>query len=460
MAKLIIDGKCRLQGRVKVGGRKNSAVAVLPAALLADGPSVLENIPDISDANTYLEILKSMGVKIDVLAPNRLRLDPSNLTNGIPPAHLARKMRASYYLLGAMLGRYGMAETALPGGCDIGQRPIDQHIKGFRALGADVTVEDGIIRVKASRLVGAPIYLDVVSVGATVNIMLAAVLAEGTTVIENAAKEPHIVDLANYLNAMGARIVGAGTDVIKIRGVKRLAGATHAIIPDEIEAATYMIAAVASRGDIIVENVITKHLDPITAKLREAGAEIEENGDWIRVRCNRQPQAVNVKTLPYPGFPTDAQQPMTAMLSIAKGTSIVTDSIWEARFKHVEELQRMGTNIKVDGRRAIIEGVERLYGAEVKATDLRAGAALVVAGLVAEGRTTISGVEHIERGYESMEHKLRELGADIRRVDDEPAMDTNSVPQEVQRKPQQEANYNRVNTSSFVIRTGTATSLQ
>lgn len=417
LAKLIINGRSRLYGRVRVGGRKNSAVAVLPAVLLADGPSVLENIPNISDANTYLEILRHMGVTVDRIGPNRYRLDPSTLSNPVPPPDLVKKMRASYYLLGAMLGRFGEGETALPGGCDIGQRPIDQHIKGFRALGADVTIENGKIKVRASRLVGAPIYLDVVSVGATVNIMLAAVLAEGTTVIENAAKEPHIVDLANYLNAMGARIVGAGTDVIKIRGVKRLTGATHAIIPDEIEAATFMIATVACGGDVIVENVITRHLDPVTAKLREAGAEIEENGDWIRIRATRRPQAVNVKTLPYPGFPTDAQQPMTAMLSIARGTSIVTDSIWEARFKHVDELQRMGTKIKVEGRTAIIHGVEGLTGAHVRATDLRAGAAMVVAGLVAEGRTVISGIEHLDRGYEAMETKLQQLGADLKRVE-------------------------------------------
>ncbi|MFO7246641.1 MAG: UDP-N-acetylglucosamine 1-carboxyvinyltransferase [Thermaerobacter sp.] len=420
MANLVVRGGRRLHGRVRIGGRKNSAVAVIPAALLANGPSVLENLPVIRDVDTYIAILRAMGVKVDRIGPHAIRIDPRHL-EPIPPPDLVKEMRASYYLLGVFLGRYGYAEVPVPGGCDIGQRPLDQHLKGLRALGADVTIEHGVIRARADRLVGAPVYLDVVSVGATINIMLAAVLAEGTTVIENAAKEPHIVDVANLLNAMGARVVGAGTDVIKIRGVPRLKGASHAIIPDEIEAATFMMAAVATRGDVVVENVIPKHLDPITAKLREAGAEIEENGDWIRVTCSRRPTAVTVKTLPYPGFPTDAQQPMTALLSIAEGTSVVTDTIWEARFKHVDELQRMGTRIRVEGRTAIIDGVERLSGTHVRATDLRAGAALVVAGLVAEGETVIGGVEHIERGYELIHEKLGQLGADIQRVTEIPA---------------------------------------
>lgn len=420
MAKLVVRGGRRLHGRIRIGGRKNSAVAVIPAALLARGPSVLENLPIIRDVDTYLAILRAMGVKVDRLGPHTVRIDPRHL-EPVPPLELVKAMRASYYLLGVFLGRYGHAEVPLPGGCDIGQRPLDQHLKGLRALGAEVAIEHGVIRARADRLVGAPIYLDVVSVGATINIMLAAVLAEGTTVIENAAKEPHIVDLANQLNAMGARVVGAGTDVIKIRGVPSLEGATHAIIPDEIEAATFMMATVATRGDVVLENVIPKHLDPITAKLREAGAEIEENGDWIRVTCTRRPRAVNVKTLPYPGFPTDAQQPMTALLSIAEGTSVVTDTIWEARFKHVDELQRMGTRIRVEGRTAVIDGVERLSGTHVRATDLRAGAALVVAGLLAEGETVISGIEHIERGYEFMHEKFSALGADLHQVTDAPA---------------------------------------
>lgn len=417
MPSLVVHGQRPLYGRVRIGGRKNSAVAVIPAALLSDGPSVLENIPNISDVQTYIALLRSMGVHVDAFAPHCLRIDPRGMSNPHPPLDLVKRMRASYYLLGVLLGKYGRASVPLPGGCDIGQRPIDQHLKGFRALGADVRIEHGMVEARADRLVGAPIYLDVVSVGATINIMLAAVLAKGTTVIENAAKEPHIVDLANYLNAMGARVVGAGTDVIKIHGVERLSGATHAIIPDEIEAATFMAATAVCGGDVTLEGVITKHLDPITAKMREAGIDIEENGDWIRIVATRRPKAVNVKTLPYPGFPTDAQQPMTAMLSLAEGTSILTDTIWEGRFKHVDELQRMGTKIKVEGRTAIIEGVPRLTGAHVRATDLRAGAALVVAGLAAEGETRIFGIEHIERGYEKMPEKFRMLGAEIYRLD-------------------------------------------
>jgi len=330
---------------------------------------------------------------------------------------LSKRLRASYYLLGALLGRFRQAEVPLPGGCDIGQRPIDQHIKGLRALGADVNIEHGTVRGRAERLEGTAVYLDVTSVGATINIMLAASLAEGTTVIENAAKESHVVDVANYLNSMGAGIVGAGTDVIKIKGADRLSGSTHAIIPDEIEAATYMIAAVATGGDVVVRNVIPKHVESITAKLRETGATVEENGDYVRVVANGRPRAVNIKTLPYPGFPTDAQQPMTVLLSLAEGTSYVSDNVWESRFKHVDELKRMGTNIRVEGRTAVIEGVQRLMAAPVRATDLRAGAALVIAALVAQGETVIEDTEHIARGYEFMDAKLKALGASIRQVD-------------------------------------------
>jgi len=417
VAELVIVGDRPLGGRVRVSGRKNSAVAAIPAALLASGPCVIENLPAIADVRTYSEILRGMGVRVEQLDEGVISIDSSSLHSTTAQLQLAKQIRASYYLLGALVARFGEATVGLPGGCDIGQRPIDQHIKGLQALGAEVTVEHGEITVRAEGLHGAHIYLDVASVGATINVMLASVLAEGVTVIENAAKEPHIVDVANFLMAMGARVVGAGTDIIKVTGTQELRGADHAIIPDEIEAATFAIAAAATCGDVVIENVVPKHLDPIVAKLREAGGDIEENGDWIRVRGPRRPQAVNVKTLPYPGFPTDAQQPMTVLLSVAGGTSMVTDTIWENRFKHVEELQRMGTNIKVQGRTAIIEGVDRLFGTSVHASDLRAGAALITAGLVAEGRTVISGVEHVDRGYENIAGKLAGLGAEVSRPD-------------------------------------------
>ncbi len=416
MAKLVIRGGRPLKGVVRVGGRKNSAVAVLPAALLASkGSSVIENLPDIRDVRVYLDILRHLGAEVEVLDEHSVRI---NATRALPRPvayAVAKKMRATYYLVGALLARFGEAEIAMPGGCDIGLRPIDQHIKGLTALEAEVTVEAGVIKARAERLVGTTIYLDVVSVGATINIMLAASLAEGTTVLENAAREPHVVDLANYLNAMGARVVGAGTDVIKIRGAAELRGSPHAIIPDEIEAATYMIATVGTGGEVVVENVIPKHLEPITAKLREMGAEVIENGDWIKVRANGRPKAANIKTLPYPGFPTDAQQPMTALLAVAEGTSLVTETVWESRFRHVDELNRMGTNIRVEGRTAIVEGVEGLTGTSVAASDLRAGAALVVAGLIADGVTEIEGIEHIDRGYERIVEKLRGLGAELDR---------------------------------------------
>lgn len=416
MTKLLIKGNRPLRGKVRVAGRKNAAVAVLPAALLGESEGVLENIPDIGDVATYVDLLKALGAEVDSLAPGVLRISANGLRTTSLPHQLVKRMRASYYLLGVFLAKYGQAEVPLPGGCDIGLRPIDLHLKGFRALGATVTIEHGVVKVEARRLVGVPIYLDTVSVGATINIMLAASRAEGTTIIENAAKESHIADLANYLNAMGARVVGAGTDVIKIRGIPRLAGANHAIIPDEIEAATYMMAAAATRGDVVLENVIPRHLEPITAKLREAGAEIEEDGDFLRVRCDRRLRAVNAKTLPYPGFPTDAQQPMTALLSTAEGTSVITETIWEGRFKHVDELKRMGTKIRVEGRTAIIEGIENLSGAPVQSYDLRAGAALIIAGLAAAGHTEVSGIEHVDRGYERVDKKLGALGAEVIRL--------------------------------------------
>lgn len=427
MALLRIRGGRRLEGAVRIGGRKNSAVAVIPAALLADEPCLLENIPAIADVEVYLQILQAMGARTHRQG-GALEVDPRRLTCLTPPAPLVKRMRASYYLLGVLLARYGEAEVPLPGGCDIGQRPIDQHLKGFRALGAEVDIAHGLVRLRARRLVGTTVYLDVVSVGATVNIMLAATRAEGVTVIENAAREPHVVDVANFLNAMGVRVVGAGTDVIKVRGARRLRGATHAIIADDIEAATFMMAAAATGGDVVLENVIPKHLDPVTAKLREAGCDVEEDGDWMRVRAGGRLRAVHVKTLPYPGFPTDAQQPMTALLATAEGTSVVTDTIWESRFKHVDELRRMGARIKVEGRTAIIEGVERLSGAVVRASDLRAAAALVVAGLTAAGETVIHGIEHLERGYEACEAKLRALGADVRRGESAPDQEAQPAP--------------------------------
>lgn len=415
MDKLVIRGGRPLNGSVRAGGRKNSAVAVLPAALLAHGPCRIENVPEILDAATFLDVLAVMGAEVARPTPTTAIVSANGLDAGRVPYDLMKRLRASYYLLGVLLGRYGEAQVPLPGGCDIGQRPIDQHLKGLRALGAEVEIRHGVVHARARRLRGARLYLDVTSVGATINVMLAAVLAEGTTVIENAAKEPHVVDLATFLDAMGARVVGAGTDVIKVHGARQLHGCEHALIPDEIEAATYMMAIVATGGDAVVANVIPRHLEPISAKLREAGATVEESGDFVRVAGPPRPRAVNVKTLPYPGFPTDAQQPMTALLALAEGTSTVTETIWDGRFKQVDELKRMGTRIRVEGRTAIIQGIDRLSGAPVQATDLRAGGALAIAGLAAEGVTEIAGIEHVDRGYERLDAKLAGLGADVRR---------------------------------------------
>lgn len=423
LSRLVVTGGRPLAGRVRAGGRKNSAVAVLPATLLADGPSAIDNLPDIQDVAVYCDILRSFGAKVRVETdhtgePRRVVVDPGAVRWCVPAHELVKLLRASYYLIGVSLAKYGRAEVPFPGGCDIGSRPIDQHIKGFTALGADVRVEHGVVKAAASadKLIGAPVYLDVVSVGATINIMLAATLAEGTTTIENAAKEPHVVDLANYLNAAGAKVKGAGTDIIRITGVDRLNGVSHALIPDEVEAATYMIAAAATNGDVVVENIIPKHLESVSAKLAETGATVEENGDFIRVTGNGRPRAVTVKTLPYPGFPTDVQQQITSLLSVAQGTSIITDTVFEGRFKHVDELKRMGASITVEGRTAIVQGVDHLTGAAVKATDLRAGAALIVAGLMAEGETEVSDVEHIDRGYEKAVEKFSSIGAQLRRL--------------------------------------------
>lgn len=414
--KIVISGGQKLRGTVSISGAKNAAVAILPAAVLSDDVCRIENIPNIKDITLMCRILSDMGANIKLINKNTIEIDPRGMSSMAAPSELMRSMRASSYLLGVLLSKFGEANVYLPGGCDFGLRPIDQHLKGFEALGANYSLENGIVKVKCEKLRGAHIYLDVVSVGATINIMLASVKAEGLTIIENAAKEPHIVDLANFLNCMGADIFGAGTDVIKIKGVKNLKGVTYSIIPDQIEAGTYMVAAAATGGDIVLENVIPKHLESITAKLEEMGVKFEEFDDALRVYADEKLKKCNIKTMPHPGFPTDMQPQITALLSIAEGTSMVTESVWDNRFRYIDELHRMGAKISVDGRVAVVEGVKKLKGAAVKATDLRAGAALVIAGLVAEGTTTIENVKHIERGYEDIVEKLRKLGADIKVV--------------------------------------------
>jgi UDP-N-acetylglucosamine 1-carboxyvinyltransferase len=417
LEKLVIRGGKRLSGSVKVSGAKNAAVAVIPAALLTEETCVIENLPYINDVIVLSEILKLMGAHV-VFEPDKKRMivNAADIKSYRADFDMVRRMRASYYLLGVLLGRFGRAEIAFPGGCEIGARPIDQHVKGFEALGARLSIGHGLIKAHADKLIGSEIYLDVVSVGATINIMLAAVKAEGTTTIVNAAKEPHVVDVANFLNCMGANIKGAGTDIIKIRGVDKLYGCEYSIIPDQIEAGTFMIASAATQGDIKVEGVIPKHLEAVSAKLLEMGMEVEEGDDYVRVRGTGRPRKANIKTLPYPGFPTDLQQPISVLLSVAEGTSIITENVWEARYRHIEEIRRMGAIIKVEDRVAIIEGVDRLTGAPVVATDLRAGAALVIAGLMADGVTEITNVKHIDRGYERLEQKLVSLGADIERI--------------------------------------------
>lgn len=416
MDKIVISGGRKLKGTVSISGAKNAAVAILPAAALSDGVCRIENVPNIRDITLMCRILSDMGADIRLINKNTIEIDPRRMSSSSAPCDLMRNMRASCYLLGVLLGKFSEAYVYLPGGCNFGLRPIDQHLKGFVALGADYSLENGMVKVKCDKLVGTHIYLDVVSVGATVNVMLAAVKAEGVTVIENSAKEPHIVDLANFLNCMGADIIGAGTDVIKVRGVKTLKGVTYSIIPDQIEAGTYMVAAAATGGDIIVENVIPKHLESITAKLEEIGIKLEESSDSIRVHCDGPLKKCNVKTMPHPGFPTDMQPQITALLTMAQGTSLVNEAVWDNRFKYVEELHRMGACISVDGKIAVIEGVPELKGAPVKATDLRAGAALIIAGLAATGETTIEEIQHIERGYEDIVSKLSMLGADIKKV--------------------------------------------
>ncbi len=418
MEKLVIRGGNSLNGTVTISGAKNAAVAIIPAALMVNGVCRLENVPKIKDVILICDILKTLGAEVDFDDCGTLKIDSSNLTYSTPPYELVSKMRASYYLIGAMLGRFGKAEVAMPGGCDLGPRPVDQHIKGFNALGAKTLTKGGIIYASADKLTGANIYLDVVSVGATMNIMLAAVMAEGITIIENAAREPHIVDLANFLNVCGAQVKGAGTDVIKIRGVQSLHSGAYSIIPDQIEAGTFMIAAAATRGDVLIENVIPKHLEPISSKLTEMGITVKEYDTSVRVSCAKDVvlKKIQVKTLPYPGFPTDMQPQIAALLSVVSGTSTVTESVWDNRFKYVDELKRLGANITVNGRTAYIEGVESLSGAPVCATDLRAGAGMVIAALMAEGETQITSIYHIDRGYEKLEEKFVALGADIKRV--------------------------------------------
>ncbi len=423
MEKLIIEGGIPLKGEVVIGGAKNAAVAILPAVILADkGEFIIDNLPEIEDIKCLEEILRNLGAKVEEISDTAVKIDINGVKDYRALGEEVKKMRASYYLLGSLLSKFGRAEVAFPGGCPIGVRPIDQHIKGFEAMGAKVTVEHGVIKAYTEDgLKGAHIYLDVVSVGATINIMLAATKAKGVTIIENAAKEPHVVDVANFLNSMGAKIKGAGTDVIKVYGVEELVACNYSVIPDQIEAGTYMVAAAATLGDVVLKNVIPKHLESITAKLLEMGITVEEGEDTVRVCASKRPKGINIKTLPYPGFPTDLQQPMSTLCTIAEGVSIINESIWEGRFKHCDELKRMGAKIKVEGRVAVIEGIEKLSGAEVAATDLRGGAALVVAGLVADGITEVTNIRHIDRGYEKIEHKLQALGAKIKRVKEEGA---------------------------------------
>ena len=420
MTKYIVQGGKPLFGEVEISGAKNAAVAIIPAALLVDGVCRIENIPQISDVTLCLKILEDLGAGIRSINRHTVEIDCSHIHSTRTNYDMSRKIRASYYLIGSLLGRFGEAEVAMPGGCNFGVRPIDQHVKGFTAMGAKVVVEGGFIHASAEtgRLRGANVYLDVVSVGATMNIMMAAVLADGNTVIENCAKEPHIVDLANFLNSMGASIRGAGTDTIKITGVSRLTGGTYAIIPDQIEAGTYMAAVAAAGGQVLVKNIIPKHMDCITAKLLEMGVDVEENEDTLLVRRSGKLQKTNIKTLPYPGFPTDMQPQITTVLSLAEGTSLVTEGVWGSRYRYVDELKRMGANIQVDDKTAVVEGVDHLTGAPIQAYDLRAGAALVIAALAAHGQSEITQVQYIERGYEDIISKLRALGADIRSVEE------------------------------------------
>ena len=426
MEKYVINGGKPLQGEVDISGAKNAAVAIIPAALMVDGICRIENMPQISDTDMLLTILTQLGAEVRMICPGTIEIDSRNVRFCDAPFELMRKIRASYYLIGAMLGRFGSAKTTMPGGCNFGVRPIDQHIKGMNALGAEVDVRNGFVYAEAEggKLHGAKIYLDKVSVGATMNIILAATMASGRTIIENAAREPHIVDLANFLNSMGADVRGAGTDTVKVNGVERLHGGSYSIVPDQIEAGTYMVAAAATGGEVLVKNVIPKHLECISAKLRETGTIVQEYEDSVLVKGNGHLRKANVKTLPYPGFPTDMQPQMGVLMCMANGTSVITEGIYDNRFKYVNELRKMGADIQVDGRIAIFEGSAKLTGAPVMACDLRAGAAMVIAGLCASGKTEIEDIHFIERGYENFVGKLRKLGADISIVDypDEPEL--------------------------------------
>lgn len=417
MEQYIIKGGKPLQGEVSIGGAKNAALGILAAAIMTDDTVTIDNLPDVRDINVLLQAMEGIGAKIERVDRHTVKINGSNISSVSIDYEYIKKIRASYYLLGALLGKYNKAQVALPGGCNIGSRPIDQHIKGFKALGAEVKIEQGMIDASAEKLVANHIYLDVVSVGATINIMMAACMAEGKSIIENAAKEPHIVDVANFLNSMGANIKGAGTDVIRIKGVSSLHGSEYSIIPDQIEAGTFMVAAAATKGDVLIKNVIPKHLEAISAKLIEIGAVVEEYDDAVRVVGTKRLGSTHVKTLPYPGFPTDMQPQIATLLALSEGTSIVTESIFENRFKYVDELARMGASIVVEGNTAIITGVEDFTGAAVSAPDLRAGAALVIAGLVGEGISTVDQIHYIQRGYERFEEKLRSLGAVMERAD-------------------------------------------
>ena len=418
MSQIIINGKKKLSGEVFISGAKNAAVAIIPAAIVANDICLIENLPVIEDVVILSKTLESIGVKCEFKnSGHSLLIDSREINNFCGEYDLIKKIRASYYLLGALLGRFKKAEVALPGGCNFGSRPIDQHIKGFTALGAEILIEHGMIKAYAKKLIGTNIFLDVTSVGATINIMLAAVYAEGITVIENAAKEPHVVDVANFLNMLGAKIKGAGTNTIKILGVKKLHGAEYSIIPDQIEAGTYMIAAAITKGNIKVKNVIPKHLDSLSAKLREMNCEVEEGDDFIKVNASEKKlKSVNIKTMNYPGFPTDLQPQIATLLSVSSGTGIITETVWDNRFQYVDELKRLGADISIENRVAVIKGKEKLTGTQVCATDLRAGAALILAGLVSDGETKINNIKYIDRGYEQIEKKLSSLGANIKRI--------------------------------------------
>ena len=419
MEQYVVKGGVPLCGEVSIGGAKNAALGILAAAIMTDETVTIENVPNVRDTKVLLQAIEGIGAKVKYIYNNTVQINGGSICDLNVEYEYIRKIRASYYLLGALLGKYNESNVALPGGCNIGSRPIDQHLKGFKALGAKVNIDHGVVSAKAEKLVGGHIYFDVVTVGATINLMMAACMADGETILENAAKEPHIVDVANFLNAMGANIKGAGTDVIRIRGVERLHGCTYSIIPDQIEAGTFMMAAAATHGDVVIKDVIPKHLEATTAKLEEIGCEVEEFDDAVRVRAPKRLHRTHVKTLPYPGYPTDMQPQIAVTLALAEGTSIVTESIFENRFKYADELSRMGANIKVEGNSAIIDVVKKLTGARVSAPDLRAGAALVIAGLAADGITIVDDIVYIQRGYENFEEKLRSLGAEIERVSSE-----------------------------------------